>query len=50
MIQSTEWQELRSAILVALMPYPEARAQLAAVLSQAGSQEHRNGHHTGTGA
>ena len=45
-----EWVELRSAILVALAPYPEARAQLAEVLSQAGPQEHRNGHRNGTGA
>jgi cell wall assembly regulator SMI1 len=48
--RSSEWQELRTTILLALAPYPEARAQLAEVLSQAGSQEHRHGHRHGTGA
>ena len=36
-----EWIALRSAILVALAPYPEVRAQLAEVLS--------DGHSNGTG-
>jgi hypothetical protein len=36
-----EWQQLRTSIMAALAPYPEVRAQLADLLTQA--QEHRNG-------
>jgi len=43
--QQPEWVALRSTILATLAPYPEVRAQLADLLTQA--QEHRNG--TGTG-
>jgi hypothetical protein len=51
LVDHPAWLELRTLILQALAPYPEARVRVAAVLmqEQESSYEHRNGHSNGTG-